>query len=519
MIGFIGFLLAVMTLNGPEAKAQVRFEDVTASAGVVAGSSSLASGSAWRDVDGDGYPDLFVGNHARMPMLFRNRGDGTFADAILEVMVKPATEGNGAWGDQHGSAFADVNNDGAPDLLVLVGAERGLGRGPKQLYISAAGRLIDVAAPLGLDYPLARGRSPAWLDYDNDGRLDVFVGAVARPDGEAPPTLFRQTDAGFVDVRDATGFQPLTTLGIWLADLDRDGRLEILFRGRLAAPRGVGTSRLRVIDTTTLPFRDVTPFPFRGLFPDLAIADFDGDLRPDLFVANSWTRTAYGHNLYLNRASGWIDATAVANVNAIDRPSRPGTIAADFDNDMDVDIFVDGGRANGADLPNIMLWNRGDGTFTAEDNAGGARGLLQGWPDTVTAADYDVDGFVDLYITYNKAATQLYRNLGNGNAWLAIDLVGTRSNRDGIGAQVTVTTPDGRTQLREQGGGIHRYWGQNDQRLHVGLGANAIASEVRVDWPSGARSVLADVEVRQVLTITEPPADPVSGLAPVSAPR
>jgi hypothetical protein len=500
------FTAALILIGSPSAAAGIRFEDVTVAAGVLAGSSGLASGSAWRDFDGDGWPDLFVGNHFAMPILFRNGRDGTFTNVTLTTMTKPNNVRKGVWGDQHGSAWADFDNDGDHDLIVLVGSVEGTAEGQKQLYVSTEGRLVDHAVDLGIDYPLARGRSPTWLDYDNDGRLDVFVGAVPRPDRLAPPTLFRQTETGFVDVRAETGFKPIDTLGIWIADLDRDGRMDILFRGKSEGPTPIRGSRINVIKTTEEPFRDVTPIAFRALFPDLAIADFDGDLRPDLFIANNWgaSATPYGHDLYLNRVSGWVRATTAAQINQISRPSRPGAIAADFDNDMDVDVFLDCGIANGSDLVNIMLWNNGNGTFVAEDGAAGAGGRLVGQPDSVTAADYNLDGFVDLYITYSRTpVTQLLRNLGNTNSWLEIDLRGTRSNRDAIGAQVYVSA-GGKTQLREQSGGFHRYWGQNDQRLHFGLGTNTTASRIVVDWPSGARSELVDVAANQVLTIIEP---------------
>lgn len=214
--------------------AEVLFQEVTAAAHVVAGDSGrLASGSAWRDYDMDGYPDLFVGNHFDFPSLFRNRGNGTFEDVTTQVLARPPTA-SGIWGDKHGSAWADFDNDGDRDLLVLVGAQEGLGSGPTQFYVynKNTKKLIDQAERRGLDYPLARKRTPTWVDYDNDGRLDVFFGAERRPDGRGPPTLFHQLQqGGFVDVRNATGFKPLLTLSIWISDLNRDGRMDMLFRG------------------------------------------------------------------------------------------------------------------------------------------------------------------------------------------------------------------------------------------------------------------------------------------------
>ena len=269
---------------------------------------------------------------------------------------------------------------------------------------------------------------------------------------------------------------------------------------------GIG---LNIIDTTAIPFRDVTPINFRAVEPDLAIADYDGDLRPDLFVANHWlpAATPFGHDLYLNTHAGFVNRTVASGVSNLHRSSRPGAVAADFDNDMDVDIFVDGGTGHarsgqGGDLPNAILWNNGSGTFVVGGVAGGAVGRSAGWADTATTSDYDVDGFVDVYLTYEKERSQLYRNRGNRNHWLEIDLRGTRSNRDGVGAQVYVTA-GGKTQLREQNGGVHRYWGQNDQRLHFGLGANDNVSEIVVSWPSGIRQRITGRAADRVLTIVE----------------
>ena len=186
------------------AYAVVQFEDVTAPAGVVTGSaqgSGLASGSAWRDFNGDGLPDLFVGNHYDLPVLFRNQGNGTFVDVVPLGVLKRPPDATGIWGDKHGSAWADFDNDGDRDLVIMSGAHNGTGSGATQLYVSGTEGLVDHAKALGIDYPLARKRTATWVDYDNDGRLDLFCGAILRPDGQAPATLFQQTATGFVDVR------------------------------------------------------------------------------------------------------------------------------------------------------------------------------------------------------------------------------------------------------------------------------------------------------------------------------
>ncbi len=169
-------------------------------------------------------------------------------------------------------------------------------------------------------------------------------------------------------------------------------------------------------------------------------------------------------------------------------------VTGDFDNDMDQDIYLVC-RRGAENLPNRLYENDGTGHFTEVLGHGGEGplgvGFSVGVGESVVTSDYDVDGFLDLYVTNGLlyypvgegGPDTLLRNKGNSNHWLEIDLVGMNANRDGLGAKVYVTA-GGITQLREQNGGYHR-WSQNDQRLHFGLGANTVA-DVTVEWPSGA---------------------------------
>lgn len=513
------------------AGAQTTFSDATTTAGL--SSSEHRLGSSWGDFDGDGLPDVLIGSHFYAPpTLYRNRGGGRFEDVTTTVMEAPTNlaqcvvpgEPVGPWGDQHGRAWADFDNDGDQDLIQLIGAMAGRGCGPNQLYVNDGGRLADRAVDWGIDYPYSRGRMPVWFDYDGDGRLDLYQGALTRPDGQAPPTLFRGTPDGFVDVRNETGFRPVEDRGAFVADLLGGSGLELLVGGRLEVPlplapaavRAPDTS-LRFVDTTVTAgqplFKEVTPLdiPLSGAY-DIAIGDFDGDLRQDLFIAQNWAANATpkGHRLYLNLAAGFTDASASSGINALLRSSTPSTVAGDFDNDGDLDIYYDGASGDGvttSDLANVILWNKGDGTFTPDPLAGGARGPggIQSPPDMVSLADYDVDGRLDILLTYFKATgstTQLYRNTGNGNHWLEIDLVGVAADRDAIGAKVFLTA-GGKTQMRGQNGGVHFEFGQNHQRLHFGLGANTSVQELRVVWPGGPDTVIADIPADRLLRITQ----------------
>ncbi|MXY99299.1 T9SS type A sorting domain-containing protein, partial [Candidatus Poribacteria bacterium] len=182
--------------------------------------------------------------------------------------------------------------------------------------------------------------------------------------------------------------------------------------------------------------------------------------------------------------------------------------AGDFDNDMDIDLYVV--RSNNiSNFPNHFYENQGDGTFVQLARAGGAEGSTQGRGQSVTMADYDRDGYLDLFVTngrgaypFNQGPDQLFRNVGNGNNWLQVDLQGTVSNRDGIGARLFAKTPDGKTQLRENNGGIH--WAQQDQkRIHFGLAENETVTELSIHWPSGIVQKLTDIPVNQVLHVVE----------------
>ncbi|ELS05561.1 hypothetical protein,putative calcium-binding protein [Xenococcus sp. PCC 7305] len=200
-------------------------------------------------------------------------------------------------------------------------------------------------------------------------------------------------------------------------------------------------------------------------------------------------------------------------------------ISGDFDNDKDIDLYLANSYAT-FDQPNILYDNQGNGTFIAIAQGGGAAGTSVGpvWLDFETGSklatsDFDNDGFLDIFVSSNVARSprktylgtpsQLLSNQGNSNNWLLIDLEGVQSNRDGIGAQVRVTS-GGTIQLREQNGGTHNF-AQNDTRLHFGLGSDNLVNQVEITWPSGVTQLLNNVAVNQVLTITEPFANTIIG--------
>lgn len=212
--------------------------------------------------------------------------------------------------------------------------------------------------------------------------------------------------------------------------------------------------------------------------------------------------------LYLNTAGGFnIDNSAGLNIPV----NCGGGAAADFDNDMDIDLYMSCG-AGPENLPNRMYINDGSGNFTLQNNTGAEGptgvGFDRGVSENTVFVDYDLDGFLDLFVTNGLlyypwglgGPDILMRNQGNTNHWVQLDLVGTNSNRDGLGAKVYVTA-GGVEQLREQNGGYNR-WGQNQQWLHFGLAGNQTA-DITIQWPSGAVDVHNGVDADALYTAVE----------------
>ncbi len=215
--------------------------------------------------------------------------------------------------------------------------------------------------------------------------------------------------------------------------------------------------------------------------------------------------------LLLSSPSGYVDATTASGLGG--KILCRSAAVADFDNDMDEDIFLacSGGAEN---IANIVYRNNGDGTFTQVPNAGVA-GLLgaavgnnAGTSESVITADYDIDGYMDAFVSnglnmrplYEGGPKQLFHNTGSGNHWLEFDLQGVQDNRDAIGAKVYVTA-GGKTQYREQNGGYHR-WSQNFMRIHVGLAGNTTA-DVRVVWPNGTEDNYTGVNADGLYRLTQ----------------
>ena len=222
---------------------------------------------------------------------------------------------------------------------------------------------------------------------------------------------------------------------------------------------------------------------------------FNNDLNPLL------------NHLLINDGDMLVDNSLGSGINSV-RSAGVSTVAGDFDNDMDVDLYVVTANSAGNE-PNILYDNQGNGTFIPVTNAGDGMGTNLGIGESVSVSDYNNDGFLDLLLTNGSfpnllskdAPYQLLENEGNCNHWLEIDLEGTASNRDGIGAKVYLTA-GGVTQLRQQSRGMHNAV-QNDSRLHFGLADNATVEEITIEWASGTVQTIENITANQIIDITE----------------
>jgi len=251
-----------------------QFEDFSHVLGPKWSGATFGAGG-WGDFNGDGWPDLWQSNHAKSPSVLQNNGDGTFTDVSAIVLNNPVRA------DAHGLAWADFDSDGDLDLIELAGAESGFGTGPNQLWRNDGGIFTEIAIDVGLDYPTGRGRTPLWLDWNSDGRVDLLTTNFLS--GFSENKLFTQQDDGsFLEEGIASGYIPSERSSYFaqLADYDNDGVLDVQIEG-LVYPGNIFsydssgwsniTSSLGIIE-----FDNVV---------DTAPGDFDGDLITDFYLA------------------------------------------------------------------------------------------------------------------------------------------------------------------------------------------------------------------------------------------
>ena len=527
---------AGMLPRRPAPDAAVRFVDVTARAGIQfvheAGATpekrmfeTFGSGVAWIDYDNDGYPDLFFVNGAPPAgnALYRNAGDGTFADVTRAAGVAR----NAGYGT--GVAVGDFDGDGYLDLYVTA-------YGPNTLYRNNGdGTFADVTARAGV----AGGRaewstSTGFFDYDGDGDLDLYVANYVdfredenpycgqrRPgyrmycnptifDGVADRLFRNNGDGTFTDVSRQAGIaNPAGKgLGVVFCDYDGDGQMDVyvasdLVRNFLYRNRGDGTF-VDVAYAAGVGF-DLNGKPQAGMGVDCA--DVTGDGRPEIFVTNFSEEL---NTLYANKGDGTFeDVSTAAGLGSGYRPLGFGTKLFDIDNDGDLDIHV----TNEHVIDNVQLFQPGlayaQPDLLYENTGGRFRDVSDGSGEAVRAprvgrglavADYDNDGHLDVVITSVGRRPALLRNTGTGGGnWLTVRAKGSGGNRFGLGARVEVHAA-GLVQVREVNNAAS-YQSSSDVRLHVGLGRAARVDRLDVRWPGGGTQILTDLPVNRVLEI------------------
>ena len=526
------------------ASASPGFVDVAASAGIRfrhdnAASpekyliETMGSGCAWIDYDQDGLLDLYLVNGAathlykpKSPLrsaLYRNNGDGTFTD----ITEKAGVGAENLFG--MGVAVGDYDNDGYPDLFVC-------GYGRCILYRNNRdGTFTDVTVKAGVANSGLWASSAAWFDYDNDGRLDLVIAnyvdwspernfycgdrgpgmrSYCHPDDYhgQPPTLFHNNgDGTFTDVSKTSGLAAKASngLGVLAFDYDDDGWQDIFIANDSRANSLFHNNR----DGTFTECAYIQGVAVSGdgaaeAGMGVDAADTGGHL--DLAVTHLDTQLA---RLYRKTAGGFEDATFASKLSyATYHLSGFGTRFLDYDNDGKVDLFI----ANGHVLDNIsryhadtsyaepklMFRNQGGGVFANVSDQLGPDFQAPRVSRGVAVGDFDNDGRLDILVNNNGEAPQLLRNtVANSNHWLELLLIGSKSNRDAVGARVKLVAGDLVLTAQRMGGGS--YQSAQDPRLHFGLGSRIGVDALQIRWPSGAVTRLAKVKSDQVLAVQE----------------
>ncbi len=499
---------------------------------------STLGGVAVFDYNNDGRLDVFFTNGAHIPSLrktsksfhnrlYENQGNGKFADVTEAARLA-------GFGYSMGAAVGDYDNDGWSDLYVT-------GVNVNALYRNTGkDAFTDVTAQAGVTGHFASGRKPwsvasAWVDYDSDGHLDLFVVnyldwsfaknqlcgdpgkrlscSPALYDG-LPNMLYRNNaDGTFTDVSTEAGIAAHIGKGMSaaIADYDEDGRPDIFVTNdseRNFLFRNVNGKRFEevAVEAAVAFTEDGIPVSSMGL----DFRDLNNDGRPDVTITALTNET---YPLFVNEGGGlFVDATYSAQIGlSSNTMSGWGNGVFDFDGDGWKDIFTANShvsenlelyREHKYKLPNAVFQNRGDGTF---EDVSGVAGLEAAAAHRGAAfGDLDGDGRVDAVVSaIGEPAEILYNVSEPARRWILLHLIGTKSNRDGIGTQIKLTTESGAVQYNQVTTAVG-YAGASDKRVHFGLEDDERIREIELRWPSGQVQVLEDIAADQVLEVREP---------------
>jgi hypothetical protein len=530
-------LMAPLGFAADREAGPIRFEDATAQSGIAFSHSfgaeklgslveSTGAGCVWFDYNNDGRPDLYVvsgkpmeaGMHpyplrkqpAEAPHnhLYRNDGNGKFTDVTTTA---------GVAADQFSFAAiaADYDKDGYIDLLVT-------GYGRVTLFRNKGnGTFEDVTAKAGLKVDgWAIGSS--WLDYDRDGCVDLFVGRYVKFDpkyrayyaadnypgpldyeGETNLLFHNNCKGGFTDVSEKSGIAAYKgrTMGVTAADYDGDGYPDIYVANDKTENFLFHNKRNGTFEEIAL--NSGVAFGQNGESTSaMGPIFFDNDGVKTLWVSDS----KYNRLMKYTGSEGFKDITEAAGISqATAQYVSWGSGIFDFDNDGLRDLLVfHGGLIHMVPQEHSLFRNVGAGKFTDVASGAGTFFALKTVGRGSCFADYDNDGKVDAFMINLGGPGYLLHNVSpSTNHWTSVKLTGTKSNRDGIGAVVEVTTA-GRKQKAERVAGSS-YLSQDDARLHFGLGPATVIDSIQVTWPTGKTQQWTKMPVDRVLALEEKP--------------
>ena len=527
------------------AEAGVTFEEVTAKAGIhfihnngAFGKKflpeTIGPGVAFIDYDNDGWPDIFLvngtdwpgnGQKHSTPKLYHNNRDGSFTDVTHKAGLDVEMYGIGV-------AVGDYDNDGYDDLFVTAYGQSRL------FHNNGNGTFTDVTQKAGLAGVKEFSTSAAWVDYDKDGRLDLVVGNYVQwspendlfctMDGKnksyCTPESYKGTsvrlwhnngNGTFSDLTQKAGLGEPTskTLGVAVLDYDNDGWPDLLFSNdtqpnKLYHNNGNGTFTEKAVVAGVAFSEDGVARAGMGV----DAFDYDRSGNTSLLITNFSNQMI---SLYHNEGRGlFVDEAPQSEVGRTSLLTLGfGCFFFDYDLDGWPDIFVANGHIDPdiqkvqvnvkyAELPHLFR-NLGQGKFAEVTKSAGAGFASARVGRSAAYADVFNDGRPDILLSTNAGPTHLFRNVAKGaaNHSLRIKLVGTTSNRDGIGAVVRLTSAGGtQTQMLRSGSS---YLSASELALTFGLGPQSKAEVVEILWPSGQKDRLAGVGAGQTITVSE----------------
>ena len=520
-----------------------QFRDITAQAGIHFTHNNAAFGKKWLpetlgagaafiDYDNDGYPDILLVNgqdwpgHAKAPStlkLYHNNHDGTFSDVTTKAGLAISMFGMGV-------AVGDYDNDGHDDLFITA-----LGQS-RLFHNNGNGTFSDVTKAAGLWGPNELSTGAAWVDYDRDGKLDLVVANYVQwtPESDiyctldgahksyCTPESYKGVSARlwhnlgggkFEDATQKSGLNDPTSksLGIAILDYNGDGWPDILLANdtqpnKLYLNKQNGTFEEKAVSAGIAFSEDGVARAGMGV----DVGDYDRSGRPSLMITNFANQML---SLYHNEGNGlFVDEAPRSEVGRNTLVTLGfGCFFFDYDNDGWPDIFVADGhieneiervqkRVSYAEPPHLFR-NLGAGKFQEVTSQMGAAFASPKVARGAAYADIDNDGALDVLVTTNGGRPWLFHNEAATNHSLRVKLVGTKSNRDGIGAVVRVTSGGAKQWQMLRSGSS--YLSQSELVLTFGLGSATKADSIEIQWPSGQVDKLPGIAGDQAITVEE----------------